>query len=938
MQKQKIKYLLIVFLFISGTTFAQFYSFGRNKVQYEKFDWKVLKTEHFDIYYYDEFSEIAEIGAKYAEDSYDVLKVKFNHIITRRIPLIFYNTHIHFQQTNITPGFIPEGVGGFFEFMKGRVVIPYIGSLGQFHHVIRHELVHVFMTDKVYNVLKTHRVTTNKLPPLWFVEGLAEFWSTEWDTQAEMVMRDAVLNNMFFNLKNIYKIYGSFLMYKEGQNFLIFLKEHYGEDKILLLMENMWRFKSFEENIEFTLGESIENIDQKWTYQLKKEYFPLYEEKTPYYVNTKKLTDSGFNVAPAYYNNNGGKEIYFVGNRTGYTSVYKLELTGENKTAEPELIIQGEKEKIFEAFHLSQAAVDVSDSGELVFVSKVGATDALHIYSIEKEKIIKTIRYDFLISIKKPNFSYDGNKIVFNATDRKGFSDLFIYDRSQDEVLRLTNDYYNDIDPVFNNETGTVVFASDRTEGIFSRKYNLFNYDLNSGAIDYITYANADFSHPQFSPDSNELYFNSDLDGTNNIWKLELDAGGSPIGMTQSTRFITSVFGFTFIDENKIVASGFEKFSFQFYRMDLDEVPDSVQQYASFNFNNIGEQWSAPRLAVKSNKDRIKYEPKYTLDYAVSQVATDPVYGSRGGAVLSLSDMLGDDRYFLLLYNTAEIRSDILDNFNLMFTKLNTKYRTNFAYGIFHFSGRRYDLRESDEFFYERSYGGFLNLIYPISTFKRIEVGTSITNSDKAVIENLFSRKALLISNSISFVHDNSLWGPTGPVDGSRFRFLLGYTSDVKFSNVNYYSVIADYRHYLRLSFRSTLAFRGALFYNDGKEARRYFAGGSWDLRGWNRWTIRGEKLWLSSVELRFPLIDGIGVKFPFFGLGFSGIRGALFFDAGGAWDEEYRETLGSVGFGFRWSFFNAITFRYDIGKKIEDDFSRFQPKLFYQFFFGWDF
>lgn len=107
------KYFLPLFL-IPQLIYAQFYFFGRNKVQYEKFNWKVLKTEHFNIYYYDDFEELAEIGAKIAEDAYEEYKIKFNHVITVKIPLIFYNTQIHFQQTNITPGFIPEGVGGFF--------------------------------------------------------------------------------------------------------------------------------------------------------------------------------------------------------------------------------------------------------------------------------------------------------------------------------------------------------------------------------------------------------------------------------------------------------------------------------------------------------------------------------------------------------------------------------------------------------------------------------------------------------------------------------------------------------------------------------------------------------------------------------------------------------------------------------------------------------
>ncbi|MGH2567644.1 MAG: hypothetical protein ACRDGA_04845, partial [Bacteroidota bacterium] len=98
-------------------------------MQYTDFEWKVLKTEHFDIYYYPEMTELAQRGAYFAEESYKALEQKFNHNVASRIPLIFYSSHLHFQQTNVTPGFIPEGVGGFFEFLKGRVVIPYDGSI-----------------------------------------------------------------------------------------------------------------------------------------------------------------------------------------------------------------------------------------------------------------------------------------------------------------------------------------------------------------------------------------------------------------------------------------------------------------------------------------------------------------------------------------------------------------------------------------------------------------------------------------------------------------------------------------------------------------------------------------------------------------------------------------------------------------------------------------
>lgn len=932
---QRWKYSLLIIL-IPQIISAQFYFFGRNKVQYEKFNWKVLKTEHFNIYYYDDFEELAEIGAKYAESAYQEYKIKFNHIVTTKIPLVFYNTHIHFQQTNITPGFIPEGVGGFFEFMKGRVVIPFLGNLAGFKHVIRHELVHVFMTNKIYNILSDYRIDTDRLPPLWFVEGLAEYWSTDWDTQSEMVMRDFVLNGLFIPLTELDNVYG-YIIYKEGQSFLEFVSKNYGEDKILQLMENFWRFTSFRENLEFTLGEPIVEISNKWYYSLQKKYFPLFAENYPHFIHAKKLTEKGYNFSPKFFEREGKKEIYFIGNHTGYTSVFRMNYNPENVEYEkPEVIIIGEREADFEAFHLMEKSLDISKDGRLAFITKSLYSDVIHIYSINENKVIETLRFKGIISMRSPHFSNDGKKLVFTGSDSKGYLDLFIYDFDEDDLVRITNDYYSDIDPIFNSDNSKIIFASDRTAGTYQQKYNLFEYDFLTRDIKYLSYVDANISNPAFSPDYKEIYFNCDYDGTYNIWKKNYDNRKGEI--KQLTKFMTSVYSFSFVNDTTIITSAFEKLSFQFYNLYLNKISNHDYQIVDSKFAKSRSRWDAEKVLVKAEEDRLDYKKEYTLDYAVGQLITDPVYGTRGGGLLTLSDLLSDDRYLFYIYNTAEVQSEIMKNFNVAITRVNLKERTNYGYGIFNYAGRRYDIRESDEFFFENVYGGFFELYYPFSSFQRLETAVSVANSTKDLIGNIITRKSLLVSNSISFVHDNSIWAPTGPIDGSRLRILLGYTSDVKYSNVNYYSFIVDYRKYIRLGMLSAVAARVALFVNNGKEARRYFGGGSWDLRGWPRWSIRGEKLWLSSVELRFPLIDQIRIQFPFLGLSFFNIRGATFFDAGSAWDAKYKETLGSLGFGFRFNLFNAIVLRYDMGKKIEKNFTQFQPKLFYQFFFGWDF
>ena len=78
--------------------------FGRNKVQYDKFDFKVLRTDHFDIHYYPEEGEAIEDLARMSERWYERFARAFQHEFEGRKPLIIYADHPDFQQTNISPG------------------------------------------------------------------------------------------------------------------------------------------------------------------------------------------------------------------------------------------------------------------------------------------------------------------------------------------------------------------------------------------------------------------------------------------------------------------------------------------------------------------------------------------------------------------------------------------------------------------------------------------------------------------------------------------------------------------------------------------------------------------------------------------------------------------------------------------------------------------
>ncbi len=933
--------LLLLFGICASVADAQLFSFGRNKVQYTDFEWHVMRTEHFDIYYYPEMLSLAERGAFFAEQAYKDLEVKFNHSLNNRVPLIFYSSHLHFQQTNTTPDFIPEGVGGFFEFLKGRVVIPSDGSTAQFRHVIRHELVHVFMHSKISRVLIDHRKPQDRLPPLWFTEGLAEYMSTEWDAQAEMVMRDAVLSDIVVGLSDMDKIYGSFLMYKEGQNAIQYLARTYGEEKVLLLMENFWKETFFSDVFKITIGKGYREFDEEWLYALKKQYYPLLADHDAPSIVTRKITSDGFNFKPVVFEVDSMRELYFIANRTGYTGIYKKNLDSKDPEESPVQVIEGEQSDEFEAFHPFRSKIDISRYGVLAFVTKSGESDALHLYDVVDGRIVETFRFKGLVSIGSTSWAPDGKRLVFSSIDLSGNNDLYLLNTETDELQKLTNDYYDDRDPAWSPKGDKIAFSSDRTPFGKEDVYNLFLYDVETGAIEYLTYGGESDHSPSWSRDGSKIAFTSDADGAQNIWIIDpgkrLERGMR--AMTKVTRFTTAAFDPTWTSAGDLVFATFEKFGFQIRMIkNVEQSYDTSTTLRLVDLSGKENPWVAQSIAGQSEVKTFKYEGDYSLDIAQSAISTDPVFGTSGGAFVGLSDLLGNDQYYFLLYNTAQSQDEILSSWNLAMSRISLSRRTSYAYGVYRFSGRRYDLTDPDLYFYERAYGGYFALSYPLSKFERVETSVSLTNSTKDLDAALVDRKALLLSNALSFVHDNSLWGPSGPLDGRRFSLTLAYTSDIQYSNVNYYTVIGDYRNYLRLSDRSALASRFWIFYNDGKESRRFVMGGSWDLRGFRRWSIRGEKLWLTSQELRFPFIDQFAVRFPFGGVSFWSIRGALFFDAGGAWDTSYRETLGSIGGGVRMNLGGFLVLRYDIGKRIEDNFNRFQDGLFHQFFFGWDF
>ncbi len=963
---------------------AQFYElhFGKNKIQYERFDWHVLQTEHFDIYYYPEMQALAEHGAFFAEEAYRTLQQRFNNALPRRTPIIFYAAPYHFQQTNTMPGFIPEGVGGFFELIKGRVVIPASGNLYRFRRVIWHELVHVFTFHRAFQVLRDHRVPPDRYLPLWFTEGLAEYWSGPPDDQYEMILRDAFYANYLVPLENMYRIYGTFLMYKEGEALCRFIAETYGEEKLLELIEQFWIDRDFQRVLEHVLGEHFYTISDRWEQWLRQQYLPELPRQALPSLTTEAIVAQGFSTKPiAYQRRDGRRFVYYLGNEGAYTNLYALPVDSVYRPqGKPKTLIRTGRSERFESINLLEDRMDVSADGMLAFTTRSGEGDVLHLYDLEHEELENTYRFPRLVALYSPTWSPDGTRLAFSAIDEGGWIDLYVLEVPGGRLERLTRDLYDDRDPAWSPDGRYLVFASDRTAWGERYGMNLFLYDFNTGQIHQLTEGWRRDQEPRWSPDGRYVVFSSaviEADGRfgpRNIWAVEVapppptrpvaaaypETGSAPVGppvrrLYQLTNLATAAFDPLWTPDGHLLFSAFEHYRFTVRRIpDVAERLARPHQQTTVALLRSRPPWQPGRLSAESGVRRQPYRRRYSLDVAYGgiSISQSALWGTTGGAALAFSDLLGDDRWYVTVFHTGQGSGELLKGLNVAVSRVQLHRRTDVGYGLYRFAGLRFDLTDPDvaaeyPLLWEELLGGYGALSYPISTFQRIELNTALAWSDKRVAIRNVRRQALLLSNTLAFVHDNARYGANGPVEGWRANLTVGYTTDLRYSNVSYYTLSLDVRHYLRLMRNVTLASWGLLRLNEGREARLWFLGGSWDLRGFPLFDVRGRKLWFTSHELRFPILEAPSLYIPLLApFGIANLRGALFFDAAHVWNEDYNErqpqlyageTLGAIGGGLRLNLLGGLVLRYDIGYRYRDGF-RHRDRLFRQFFFGWDF
>lgn len=991
---------LTIFALLAGSAMAQF--FGKNKVQYTNFEWQYIQSEHFDIYFTEGGLGIAEFTAKVAEESYKLLSKDLRYELVERIKILVYNSHNDFGQTNVDLSPPEESVGGFTEFFKNRVVIPYEGEWEKFRHVIHHELTHAVMLQMVYGAGAQSIIAglTQFQMPLWLIEGLAEYESRGWDIESDMFMRDATLNGYIPPVPFL----NGFLAYKGGQSVLAYIAERYGDEKIGELLGKVKINKSLDRGLEGSIGIDTEELTERWHRYLKRRYWPDIADRLEPEEVGKAITDhrkdrSFVNTSPAV--SNKGDKIAFLSDKEDFFDIY-VASTIDGRILKK--LVHGQRAGDLEELHwLRGPGISWSpDDKQIVFSAKTSEEDALHFVDVKTGKFLETIKLD-LDGIYNPAWSPDGDEVAFVGLS-DGQSDLYAYNIETKNLRKITNDIFSNVEPRWHPDGSKLVFASDRGEylndipenfepvDIEMKNYDIYEINSDGSGIRRLTNTKFIERTPIYSPDGTHIAFMSDRAGVSNIYLKNLESNQEwPItnvvtGAFQPTwggnasRLAFASFYYAGYDiylmknpldikpgEIEIKETQFVKSLREEREQDLfaDEaenfdvaINDETRKYRNFIFDEAFAQGEIKQEKGKSvfldSTEYVlptggykvhKYEVTFSPDLIYGSVGYNQFFGTQGYTTIMLSDVPGNHRINIGLNMFGDFR-----NADYALTYMYLPKRIDFGGSMYH---NAYYFYSSAGWVRDRNYGFSLFMSNPFSRYTRISFGSTLMGINREYLDisddfadflidfGLISpRNRFFLLNNLTYSKDNTIWGYTGPVNGSRSAIGLTYSPGLGKNGIDFTTIRGDYRKYYRLSKDFTFAIRGSAGASFGEYPQKFFLGGlpNWinyrysgnlrvdkveeiyfatfemPLRGAYYYQLEGTRYVLTNFEFRFPLIRQLSMGFPL-PISLWNVGGALFMDMGMAWDKEddlkpfvkrddgfYRaqDLFTSIGFGAR--------------------------------------
>ena len=917
-------YLVIFCILLSFQTETKCQYFGRNKPSYKVFDYKVYQTPHFEIYHYWNHDTLLNNLAQSSEIWYKRHQFMLHDTLKFRNPLIVYENHADFQQTDAIMGEISVGTGGVNEAMKNRVVIPVQETWAQTNHVLGHELVHAFQYNMVING-DSSSLNNLRNMPLWMVEGMAEYMSIgSIDSHTAMWLRDAVMNKDFPTLETLSSD-SHYFPYRYGQAFWAFTTRLYG-DTIVRPLFKLTSFTGYDYAIEKLLGYDVKSYSNLWktaTFDYYRKW--IKESDTVDRVVGQKILSTEnagrMNLAPTISPN--GQYVAFLSEK----DIFSIDLfLADAKTGKVLAnLANTERNSQIDDFSFVESAGTWSpDNKYLAFVIVSKGKNKLLVIDVANPSKQKEYEIPGVPTLSNPAWSPINKQVVVSG-QIGGVTSLYLFDIERGTFEKLTTDSYAHLQPSWSTDGQKIVFSTDKpffeVDTTLRIGYNLGIYSmLERKSTYYNLFPKAENLNPIFAPDGKSVFFLSNSDGFRNLYRFYPDSNK----VYRLTDLLTGISGITPYspaisiarDTNVLVYSHYFKGDYTIYRAGTEEFsavavnPSVIDMRAAMlppgtvvGSNIIDKSLQTKDLHAVSldSMKQIPYKAKFKLDYigntgvgmATSQYGT----GIAGSVDMLFSDIVGNNT----VYTSLSLNGEIYD-FGGMLAYVNSKNRIDWGVSLSHVPyrfGRMSQGVDTAQFHKEVStvvvdyYRLFqeqasLFASYPFSSTQRVELSTSLSQYSYRLDrytyfydlgtynslgmkreKNLPTPDGFTIQQvEAAYIIDNSYFGIASPLRGYRSRFSV----EKYFGGVDMFTLQLDYRKYFYLR-PFCLAIRGLHYGRYGKGSENtvlspMFLGYPWYVRGYDNSYFYSNSNGVSIDQLQGSrmLVSNVELRVPFTG------------------------------------------------------------------------
>ncbi len=921
--------IVAIFLVFDGNVSAQF---GKNKVQYEKFKWKYIESENFDVYFHEGGGYIARFCAIEAERSLRRIQKQLGHRLQKRITIITFNSHNQFQQNNVIDQFLSEGVGGVTQIYKNRIVMPFQGNWAQFRHLIGHELVHGVINDMFHGgSLQASISNDGYFMPTWLNEGFAEWSAQEMETATDMFMRDIIISEYLPSLNRI----SGYMAYRAGQTFYWYIAKNYGEEKITEFLNRLKIKKNVNAAFEDAFGMNLEEFSEIWERDIKKYYWPevdIFDYPTDFAVeitNRKKMKNF-YNSSPAI--SPDGEKMAFISDSDGLLGISVMTLDDPESKRN---LVSSFRTQDFEDLNILTPGISWNPEGNKIAVSaKAGGEDAVFIVEEESgdyEKILLGFN-----SVTSVAWSPNGKMLAFIATKNEQ-SDIYIYTIDSKTVDNVTDDIFSDEMPLWSADSKSIYFISDRYEELFtglpSSGISIWDHDIETSDIykieigkkycQQITFTPY-FKETSFAVDAKQenILYVSDENGISNLYKMNL-LSSNILPLTNSITGLNHIS--LSLDNSKLlfgtqIKAGYDIFLLnnpfdinlglkklpltQFRKSQLniagdeDDVETNIEtqandqeeiSYGNFTVDfkdekaverksdiSILENSLDENAEIDTNFIALDYKVTFTPDIITGNPGYSNFYGAQMYNMAMFSDQLGDHKIIIQANLIQDIStSTIIANYSYLPGVIDyhfSVYTSPLFYSQYSDVVVDGEAQRRYSIFKFKNIGVSLLASYPFDLFNRLEFGASYMNIGKdAIYDSEIEAVSMhLIVPQMKFVHDNALGSGYAPTIGTRAYLKIYGSPKLGESGISFITAKMDARHYLPITSWINMAFRLSSGISLGANPVGFNLGGT---SNWINMKISQESTFENPEDYAF-----MNFEMPLRGWAVRQIRGSKFF------------------------------------------------------------